>query len=266
MCIIHVSPLIFIIPVVNATSGPFILLLLFLIVCLKLFNYKDKKDFLVSIGLIILLFIFFSIWHQVGGMFVAGPTYDKPVIKSSLNIFSLSDFLKYEIAYALFLAPASFSVFLFSTWKIIKLKFYLNHNITIAFLMFFTLFFFPMPIFIIIENSAYWDNFSKMNYFSILSSWIVITYMIDKHYLNKIEKRSTLRIGIVILLVTISLTESTIFFQRTRNQYQSLRIDDAARQYSNLLYYFENEIPVNDNVLLLNKKFERYVSSVCHYQ
>ena len=254
--VVHIIPFVIIIPIVNATSGPFILLILFLISALKFIKPKNKTDLLIGSSLTILIPILLIIWPFIGGMLVFSPAYDHPAIKFSLHIFSWLHFLKYEIAYVLLLAPASSIVFLFSAWKIIKQIFNQYENITIYILMLVVLFLFPLPILALIENAAYWDNFSKINYFAILSSWIVIAYMLDKYYITRIMIHSAIKTSALILLLMVLLSDSAVFIQRVGRESRSDYLDNTTLQLTNLLHYFKNEISINNNILILNKNIK----------
>lgn len=252
------SPILITIGLTTA-SGYVLILMTFIIILVNFIaNKKPLKLNSKPLLLIVLCFLFFFILSGlVGGIMINGNYYDNPkFIFAPLDI-PFDIYFERIIAYLFFFSPIATFICVHSIFIVLKnIKNIFKLSLIYQFLYANAIGLYLFPVFIWVENAAYWDNFCKFNYYGILASWILLF-----KYINPIAKKLKLSSSKFILVyIFFVLFLGNEFFYRV---YKSINFDSknnsinlGENQNYLLLKSIENNISLNNNIYLLNKNLK----------
>jgi hypothetical protein len=155
-----------------------------------------RSTFVALVGVLLL-----ASWPWVGGIAVAGDAYDRPAVNFALSVFGPSDYLKYEAAYV-FMAPVAFAVFGYAIVQIAARRRWIGFGDAVqAMLWLCVLLLVPCPMILIVENSAYWDNFCKFNFIGVLAAWLLLPTVVE--HLGRSLPAGPARTGVRVAATTL---------------------------------------------------------------
>jgi hypothetical protein len=214
-------------------------------------SLKKYKQFLLPLFTGIALLIF---WNRLNsGILVNGSYYDQPVFRSSISLLGLKNYIKYEGAYIL-MTPITIGVIIYMVFLFIKREYKTSiYPKWVLFLFYTTILCYFIPFFILTENSAYWDNFCKFNYIGVLSSFLLLPYVIKEYY----KKNKLNQIGLILFLVIAFISTIINLFNIVSSKdiiFGSHRLYEISiNKTKHLTEYASNHLNSHDKVLALNK-------------
>lgn len=242
------------IPVINATSGPFVIFTILFIGLISIFHVKrNSTKLVIGLGLVIIMSLLYFTWKLMGGFMIFGDFYDNPSIGLSIKVLGLSSYVKYMTAYFVLLAPVGTIVLFVSILYILKRgRNFIHENIAIILLLIVCIFLFPLPSLFLIKNAAIWDSFCKVNYFGVLAGWILLVYLADKTgILNRNKKIETLVLSIFLILICHE-SVITMSMALKSDAYKTYMIGLKNKQ--NLIEVIKRDVPIDSDILLINKE------------
>jgi len=243
----------------TTASGFVLLLMTFIIILLNFIaNTKSIKLNYKPLILIVLCFLVFIILNSfIGGVLVNGNLYDNPkFIIAPLNI-PFDIYIKRIIAYLFLYSPLTTIISTISILVVFKnFKSVFRLPLMDQFLYACVIGLYLFPVFLWVENSAYWDNFCKFNYFGILASWILLFKYIES-FAKKLNLHG-LNFKLIYFLIVLFLGNEFFFkvFRLINFIPDNKSINIVEKQNSLLLKAVENNIALHNNIYLLNNNIK----------
>lgn len=204
--IVIVQPILLTIGLTTA-SGYVLVLMTFVLLFLELFiRYKRFERLHVKLFLLTLVFLFFLIvTNNLKGFLISGHVYDNPKFIFAPIEISFNIYFKRVIAYLFVYAPLTFIICIYLVVTSLKdLKKVINISLEYKFLYSCIIGLYLFPLFIWVENSAYWDNFCKFNFFGIIASLLMFPLIINEYFILKRFSKKKILIISIFLVALIS--------------------------------------------------------------
>lgn len=249
---LFIFPFLMSVGLLSASAYVLVLLIFLIFTFYLLINFKFSEIYKIAIAATIYFLVFLFISQKMGGMLIKGENFDNPIfIFAPFNI-DLKIYTTRVAAYVFTLAPIGLLMLGYMLWKYLKKPVaYFRDTLHDLFLNTVGIVLFCFPLFIWVENAAYWDNFCKFNNYGILASWLIIASGPVRGFL---EKKSIHRTTVVILLVLLLSNE---FIIRVYNGLTGPNLlksyNETVRKNKNLLNTVEAHIPSNSQIYLLKK-------------
>jgi hypothetical protein len=259
-------PIVFSASMYAATLLPFIGLICGLLL-VYILNLPRKSPFRWTAATSVIAFgiVLVVCWTSLPGMlFRDSNLYDSPRWRLCLGALGLHKYALYEGAYLLMAPIGFFGLGAVLTWLWNRPTMALTQPIAIWILASSCVIFTPLPLLVLVENAAYWDNFCKFNVFGILSAWVILPWLLlntQKLAFSQTHKRLFVAAHYFPAIYVLLLLAPVLFLKEFESsgatQNRALRWKEAIGEKSELLHYFKEHVPINDQVLILNSSLRR---------
>ena len=211
------------------------------------------KTKIAHFGLPFLLGIFLLIsWHIMSpGILASGATYDNPLYKLSWQILPGLKYFKYQGAY-FFMSTYSAIIFIILIAKIKSKPYSFLEFSERNFINLCVLIFYPMPYFIMMENSSYWDNFCKFNYVGVLASFLPLCEFSSRYWSARPNKQFLM----IVFMFVISFVPFVVNLPKVIANF-----NDGLKQHRepiytkmNLVYTLQHSSKMSNDSILIVKK------------
>jgi hypothetical protein len=245
----------------TSASGYVLALLFFLVLLLQILMSKHvNKIFFINLFYVLLGFAFFYVLSKnIGGMLISGSLYDNPKFIFSPLMVPFKIYAERIVAYLLFFSPVTTIISLMIVYKlIIDFKNIPKLPVLDIFLYACVICLYWFPVFIWVENSAYWDNFCKFNYFGILASWILLIRYLGplSEKLKKFKLNKKLVYVLLILLLSIEFSYKLFFSIYNNYKVNTSTSLNITSQNTNLLKFINTKIPLDKNIYIVNNELK----------
>lgn len=205
-------------------------------------------------------------WSRMGGIMIAGDAYDKPALQPALSLLGLQGYVKYQGAYLLMM-PVALAVFCCGVLGVLRKPSALLRTDAIRMMLWLcVLTLIPWPMILMIENSAYWDNFCKFNFIGVLAAWLLLPAVIEEtrqFHIVRSHPGGARAMTLALLsssFVTIALTLMGILMAtyaggpRQLVSASSERFTQAVAARRHLLECIGRTVDLNSNILIADRR------------
>ncbi len=217
----------------------------------------------VVIGAGVLLFI---AWPRTGGIMIGGDAYDRPALRPALSLLGLKGYVKYQGAYVLMM-PVGLAVFCYGILGALRKRWLIVRTDAVRTMLWLcVLILIPLPMILMIENCAYWDNFCKFNFIGVLAAWLLLpTVMEEARQFHRVRSHPKCARVVTLALLTSSfltfalivtgiLTKTCTYGPRKLVSAASERFTQAVAARQHLVECISRMVDLNSNVLIANRR------------